>query len=63
MSARKKRWIIHDPAPPDFLAAQHDRSPVVATLLYHRGLHDPQSIAAFLSPDSPSHPSAARPNS
>src|SRR4051794_10275126 len=52
MSARKKRWVVRDPAPTEFLAAQsHDLSPVVATLLYQRGLREPQSIAAFLSPD------------
>jgi single-stranded-DNA-specific exonuclease len=52
MSARKKRWVVRDPAPTEFLAAQQpDLSPVVATLLYQRGLRDPQGIAAFLSPD------------
>src|SRR5438477_12750432 len=51
MSARKKRWVVRDPAPPEFLASLHDRSPVVATLLYQRGLRDPQSIAAFLAAD------------
>ena len=51
MSARKKRWVLRDPAPADFIAAQRDHSPLAATLLYQRGLRDQPSIAAFLSTD------------
>ncbi len=51
MSARKKRWVLHDPAPADFIASLRDRSPLAATLLYQRGLRDQPSIAAFLSTD------------
>ncbi len=51
MSARKKRWVMRDPAPAEFLASMRDQPPVVATLLYQRGLRDPQSISAFLSSD------------
>jgi single-stranded-DNA-specific exonuclease len=51
MSARKKRWVQRDLAPADFLASMRDRSPVVATLLYQRGLRDPRDIAAFLASD------------
>jgi single-stranded-DNA-specific exonuclease len=51
MSARKKRWVLRDPAPADFIALLHDRSPLAATLLYQRGLRDQPSIAAFLSTD------------
>ncbi|HEY7598549.1 MAG TPA: single-stranded-DNA-specific exonuclease RecJ, partial [Candidatus Limnocylindrales bacterium] len=51
MSARKKRWIMRDPAPADFIASARDRSPIVATLLYQRELRDPQTLAAFLSFD------------
>lgn len=51
MSARKKRWVIHDSAPPDFLASLPGYSPVVASLLYQRNVRDPQAIAAFLTPD------------
>jgi len=51
MSARKKRWVLHDPAPADFVASLSDRSPLAATLLYQRGLRDQPSIAAFLSTD------------
>jgi single-stranded-DNA-specific exonuclease len=51
MSARKKRWVLRDPAPADFIAALPERSPLAATLLYQRGLRDQPSIAAFLSTD------------
>ncbi len=51
MSARKKRWVLRDPAPADFIASLHDRSSLAATLLYQRGLRDQPSIAAFLSTD------------
>lgn len=51
MSARKKRWVVRDPAPPDFLASLPDYLPVVATLLYQREQRDPQGIAAFLTSD------------
>ena len=51
MSARKKRWILRDPAPADFIASAHDRSPIVATLLYQRDLRDQRSVDAFLSSD------------
>jgi single-stranded-DNA-specific exonuclease len=50
MSARKKRWVLRDPAPAEFLAA-HDRPQLLATLLYQRGLRDRASIEAFLAPD------------
>src|SRR2546423_15133030 len=49
MSAHKKRWIVHEAAPSDFIEALPAYSPIVATLLYQRGLRDPQSIASFLS--------------
>jgi single-stranded-DNA-specific exonuclease len=51
MSARKKRWDLRPPAPPEFLATLRDRSPIVATLLYQRELRDPQTLAVFLSTD------------
>lgn len=51
MSARKKRWVALDTAPPELQAAQPDLSPIVVTLLYQRGLTDPQEIAVFLSSD------------
>src|SRR5262245_47843840 len=51
MSARKKRWDLRPPAPPEFLATMRDLSPIVATLLYQRELRDPQALTAFLSTD------------
>lgn len=51
MSARKKRWIVRDPAPPSFLTAQGDRAPLVASLLHQRGLQSPAAIDAFFSTD------------
>ena len=51
MSARKKRWVMKAAAPAEFIQATPELPPVVATLLYQRGLRDPQSIAAFLSSD------------
>jgi single-stranded-DNA-specific exonuclease len=51
MSARKKRWVIKDPAPTDFLTSMRGLPAVVATLLYQRGLRDQPSIDAFLSLD------------
>src|SRR5262249_54626697 len=51
MSARKKRWVLRDPAPADFFATVRDYSPLAATLLYQRGMRDKSSIAAFLSTD------------
>ncbi|KAB8142588.1 single-stranded-DNA-specific exonuclease RecJ [Chloroflexia bacterium SDU3-3] len=51
MSARKKRWVLKEAAPAPFLRTSREFSPVVATLLYQRGMRDPQQIAAFLSSD------------
>ena len=51
MSARKKRWELRPPAPPDFLKAMRGRPPLIATLLYQRELRDAGAIDAFLSPD------------
>jgi single-stranded-DNA-specific exonuclease len=51
MSARKKRWVLKEPAPSQFLAANTDRDPLVATLLYQRGLREQASVDAFFSSD------------
>ncbi len=51
MSARKKRWVPHDPAPADFIAAMRGYPPLVAELLYQRGLRDQRSAEAFLTVD------------
>lgn len=51
MSARKKRWLLKDRAPAAFLQATSNRTPLIAHLLYQRGLHDPAAVDAFLSAD------------
>ncbi len=51
MSARKKRWVLKAGAPATFLDATHKHSPLIAQLLYQRGLHDPAAVEAFLSAD------------
>lgn len=51
MSARKKVWIVKDAAPQVFLEANSDHSPIVANLLYQRGIRDKPSVDAFLSSD------------
>ena len=51
MSARKKRWVLRDPAPPNVLASMRHLAPVVATLLYQRGIRDKASVDVFLSSD------------
>ncbi|NTW03649.1 MAG: single-stranded-DNA-specific exonuclease RecJ [Oscillochloris sp.] len=50
MSARRKRWDLMPPPPPDF-ARRIDRSPLLATLLYQRQLHDPDMVQLFLDAD------------
>lgn len=50
MSARRKRWIIRDPAPPDFVAGL-SCAPLTATLLYQRELRDSAAVATFLEAD------------
>lgn len=51
MSARKKHWHMKDAAPQSFLDANSDRSPIVANLLYQRGIRDKEAVDAFLSSD------------
>lgn len=50
MSARRKRWKTLDPAPPSFVQAIGCH-PVVATLLYQRGMRDAQGVTKFLTAD------------
>jgi single-stranded-DNA-specific exonuclease len=47
MSARQRRWVPKPVAPPDF-ARRIGRGPLLATLLYQRGLRDPDAVRAFL---------------
>lgn len=51
MSARKRLWKLQAPAPDAFLIEQRAYHPLIATLLYQRGLRDAPSIRAFLSSD------------
>ncbi len=51
MSARKKRWVMRETAPPDALAELKHYSPLVATLLYQREQRDARSATDFLSSD------------
>jgi single-stranded-DNA-specific exonuclease len=48
LNGRPKRWHVADPAPPDYLAAFSDLSPVLAQVLYNRGYHAPNEALAFL---------------
>ncbi|GIV91138.1 MAG: single-stranded-DNA-specific exonuclease RecJ [Chloroflexus sp.] len=50
MSARRQRWEVRPPAPATFIA-QLNLHPVLATLLYQRGLHEPEAAHAFLAAD------------
>lgn len=48
MSARRKRWDILPPAPPD-VVRRLGGDPLLATLLYNRDLRDPDSVQSFLA--------------
>ena len=50
MSARRKRWMLRDPAPPE-LARRLGCSPLLADLLYQRNLREPELVRAFLDAD------------
>jgi single-stranded-DNA-specific exonuclease len=50
MSARRKRWVLKELAPPE-LAHQLGCSPLLATLFFQRGLHDPAAVRAFVEAD------------
>ena len=45
------RWNIMPPAPEQHLAATTSLSPLIAQLLYNRGLTEPAQLEAFLSGD------------
>ncbi len=49
-----KTWRVHEPAPPDLLAAARTEGihPLVAQLLFNRGLADVSAMRAFLRPES-----------
>lgn len=50
MSARRQRWEIRPPAPASFVE-QLGLHPLLAHLLYQRGLHEPPIARAFLNAD------------
>lgn len=50
MSARRQRWEIRPPAPTSFVE-QLGLHPLLAHLLYQRGLHEPSIARAFLNAD------------
>lgn len=50
MSARRQRWEFRPPAPASFVE-QLGLHPLLATLLYQRGLRDPVAARAFLAAD------------
>jgi len=50
MSARRQRWEIRPAAPAAFVE-QLGLHPLLATLLYQRGLHEPATARAFLTAD------------
>ncbi|MEF3273611.1 MAG: single-stranded-DNA-specific exonuclease RecJ [Chloroflexus sp.] len=50
MSARRQRWEVRLPAPAAFIE-ELGLPPLVATLLYQRGLRDPMAARAFLAAD------------
>jgi single-stranded-DNA-specific exonuclease len=50
MSARRKRWVLREPAPPEFVA-ELAYSPIVSNLLYQRDIRDKQTAEEFLHSD------------
>ncbi|MBN8635480.1 MAG: single-stranded-DNA-specific exonuclease RecJ [Anaerolineae bacterium] len=44
----EKRWIVAPKTPPDHLAKYREMSPIVAQVLYNRGLTDPADAYRFL---------------
>lgn len=47
----EKRWIVAPKTPPDHLAKYRGMSPIVAQVLYNRGLTDPADAYRFLHAD------------
>ncbi len=51
--AQSKRWRVLPPAPPDFLRRFADFHPLLAQVLYNRGLTDPRQARRFLTGGEP----------
>lgn len=50
MSARRKHWVLREPAPPEFVA-ELVYSPIVSNLLYQRDMRDKRAAEEFLYSD------------
>jgi single-stranded-DNA-specific exonuclease len=50
LSARNKRWLIHE-TPREFIAAWRQFPPLIAAVLYQRGLRDESAIGEFFASD------------
>jgi single-stranded-DNA-specific exonuclease len=50
MTSSARRWLLAEPAPPEFIAAMREHPPLLATLLYQRGLRTADAAEAFLVP-------------
>lgn len=50
-----KRWDVLSPCPPEFIAGCGAVHPVLPKLLWHRGVRDPEEVAAFLEPSYEDH--------
>ncbi|KXK50936.1 MAG: single-stranded-DNA-specific exonuclease [Chloroflexi bacterium OLB13] len=46
---RGKRWIVSEPAPDSWLAGYRGMTPILAQVLYNRGLTTPEDAAEFLA--------------
>src|SRR3990170_2272043 len=51
-SRQPRRWEIAPRAPKEHFEAFPDLHPLIVQLLYNRGLHHPDQVAEFLSPDT-----------
>lgn len=47
----QKKWIVRETPPQSFLQQHPELPPLVANLLYHRGVTEPEKIDEFLNPD------------
>jgi len=50
MALLAKKWTVGDQAPADFQQLIADRSPLIAALLYHRGLRTLEEVEHFFDP-------------
>lgn len=50
LSARNKRWLVHE-TPHEFIAALRQFPPLIAAVLYQRGLRNESAIREFFASD------------